>query len=894
MNAVAPYIVYLMSALTAVIILLFLAAHSWQQHLAPGARAFSWVMLTLAGFATFNGLIILTDTPDSTLLVGRVGFIFVAPLPVIWLIFVLQYTGHQAWLTKRRLLWVSLVPAITLLAIWIDPLLPLIWADYQMVLVGPFMLFDVRFGPLMVLFILYTYGLMLWTAVSMLRGVFYLTPLYRRQVLAILIAILIPMAVNILYVTRFMHLLPHVDFTPLGFALSGLVMTWNLFRYRLFSLGPIAREVLIERMQEGVLVLDPRDYIVDANPAARTVLGMPLSGLAAITIDQLLPMWPQIRSQVDTTSPVTEEIMLPGRVSAREFELSITPLYDGAGNFSGRLLILHEITAHRQIESELRQRALELESLAFISGLVRTAATLETFLPDALAQATQVLGAAFTSVYLLKSGTDILELCGNYPLDFPMVGLQHRLGEGITGHVAATGEVYITEDVTRDPRAHLLPQEVALTMATALRSQVSLPLRVQDVVLGVLHVGLAEKRPFRSAEIRLATAVADILAGAINRFMIVAGLEREVAARTADIRAEQEKLAIILNSVQDAIVLFDLDLMVDYVNPAFVVVTEYSAEEVCGIASLTDWLTYLPEHSRQMLQAAINEQRSWQGELTLPGRNGRFYEAALIISPVHNMQGELIGYISSHHDITWRLELEQARSQFLSNVSHQLRTPVTNIKLYADLFKVGQSEEKRNHYMHILMEQVDRLEHLVQDIIEMTVLDSGEGLQSWEIISWPDLLEAIGGRFATDAQESQLTLTISPLPSDLPVVYGDSIRLVQAVAELVSNAFVFTPPAGVVTVTLDVPSVEKRPWLTIAVRDTGPGIAPAEQERVFERFYRGQLAASGHIPGTGLGLSIVQAIISAHGGRVTVESVVGQGSLFVCWLPITVGETATA
>jgi signal transduction histidine kinase len=116
-------------------------------------------------------------------------------------------------------------------------------------------------------------------------------------------------------------------------------------------------------------------------------------------------------------------------------------------------------------------------------------------------------------------------------------------------------------------------------------------------------------------------------------------------------------------------------------------------------------------------------------------------------------------------------------------------------------------------------------------------------------------------------------------------VKGDQARLAQALSELVENALIFTPAGGQVTVEAETTKEEGQHWVTIAVRDTGPGISPEEQERLFERFFRGTLAESGHIPGTGLGLSMAQEIMRAHGGRVTVKSQVGEGSTFTLWLP---------
>jgi len=132
------------------------------------------------------------------------------------------------------------------------------------------------------------------------------------------------------------------------------------------------------------------------------------------------------------------------------------------------------------------------------------------------------------------------------------------------------------------------------------------------------------------------------------------------------------------------------------------------------------------------------------------------------------------------------------------------------------------------------------------------------------------------------------------VPLDLRVsrvhqVKGDAALLGQALSELVENALIFTPSGGQVSVSVRSVEQQDGSWVSIVVEDTGPGISPEEQERLFERFFRGVLAESGDIPGTGLGLSIVHKIMEIHGGRVTVESVIGEGCAFTLWLRSSVG-----
>ncbi len=536
----------------------------------------------------------------------------------------------------------------------------------------------------------------------------------------------------------------------------------------------------------------------------------------------------------------------------------------------------------RRADEELFRRAIELETLAHISSALRTAQTVEEMLPLVLRNAAQAFEAAMAAIFLVDSETGSLVARACHPPDVYPVGLHHPPNVGITGHVFTTGEVYLSEDITNDPLLCVLPGEAE--HVEVVRGVMSLPLRTQERAIGVMDFVTIEPHLFSDDEVRLATAIADIAANAIHRAMVVQGLEEQVAARTAEIRAEQEKVETILRSVGDAIVMSDLEMRIQYVNDAFTALTGYSAEEV--MQQHVDFMfgQTMPEHERQSLRLALNNGQAWQGEVTGRRKDGRAYDATLVIVPMRDADGRLMGYVSSHQDIGQFKELERARNRFITNVSHELRTPAANVKLYAHLLRKAHRPDKTERYLQVLEEQAERLENLIQDILEMTALDSGQAVTAWESISLLTLVENAATRYQSRAESSGLTLSVVPLPPDLPVVKGDPARLVQALGELVENAIIFTPTGGQVNIQVETAEEKEGQWVTVSVRDTGPGIGADEQDRVFDHFYRGSLAESGHIPGTGLGLSMVHEIMDAHGGRVTIDSTVGQGSVFALWL----------
>jgi PAS domain S-box-containing protein len=540
-----------------------------------------------------------------------------------------------------------------------------------------------------------------------------------------------------------------------------------------------------------------------------------------------------------------------------------------------------EIVERLRVEHTLAQRNRELALLHDAGQALSSTLDVDRVLDATLEEVGRLLNVVGCSIWLADSETDEL-VCmqATGPKAESVRGWRIPRGEGIAGHVAHSGESLIVADVREDRRYF---RGVEDETGLSLRSVVAVPLRVKGRVTGVLEATDLEPNRFQQPDLTLLESLSNSAAIAIENARLIEGLEDEVVARTAEITAEQEKSEAILHNVGDAIAMFDRDLSIQYVNPAFTERTGYQPAEVLGreIFLLLGGVT--AEQNRQSLLGLLSEGRPWQGEIAVHRKDGRLYDALFTVAPIRDAAGQLTGYVSSHEDISRFKDLDRARSRFITTVSHQLRTPVTNMKLYAHLLRAGQRTDKTEHYLQVLDEQADRLSHLIQDILEMTTLD-GQTIASWSPVSIPTLIEHVMNRFRSIADQAGVGLQAEPIPPDLPLVNGDHIRLNHALAEVVENAVAYTPAGGRVTLAVDATDSDVGRWVTITVRDTGPGVSADEQSRIFDRFYRGKVVEAGQLPGTGLGLSMVQRVMEAHGGRVTVESQLGEGSTFTLWL----------
>ncbi len=227
-------------------------------------------------------------------------------------------------------------------------------------------------------------------------------------------------------------------------------------------------------------------------------------------------------------------------------------------------------------------------------------------------------------------------------------------------------------------------------------------------------------------------------------------------------------------------------------------------------------------------------------------------------------------------------ELDRLRDQFVSNVSHELRAPIANVKLHLGLLTHGRPE-KYDEYLNTMQHETVRLEKLTENLLDLSRLDRGVTA----MVLMPMDVNQIATLLIIDrallARERGLRLE-HHLQPDLPLVLANPLGVEQVLANLLANAMNYTPPSGSIHVTTAVADWDGHPGVTVTVSDTGPGISARDLPHLFQRFYRGEAGRRSGTPGTGLGLAICQEIITRLGGRITVDSRPGEGARFSVWL----------
>lgn len=340
---------------------------------------------------------------------------------------------------------------------------------------------------------------------------------------------------------------------------------------------------------------------------------------------------------------------------------------------------------------------------------------------------------------------------------------------------------------------------------------------------------------------------------------------------------ERNKLDTLFLHMTDGVVAYDRDGALIHCNPAASELLERSADE-CVYADLFEPLC--------PFETVMAMQRSdfVASELTVGERTVELYFAPF-------SDEERGGVLVVLHDVTQQRKAEERRREFVANVSHELRTPLTNIRSYAETIRDAGDElprELENSFLDIVINESDRMTHIVQDLLTLSRLDSGRSETNMARFDFGAAIDSVLRSIELEARRHGHELTHDY--HDLPMIMGDRGRIEQVMLNVLGNAVKYTPDGGHIRVTAG--TVGERVWMEVA--DDGIGIPKADRSRIFERFYRVDKARSRESGGTGLGLSIATEIVQRHNGTLSLVDREGPGTTVRLELPIRQSEVGGA
>jgi len=379
-----------------------------------------------------------------------------------------------------------------------------------------------------------------------------------------------------------------------------------------------------------------------------------------------------------------------------------------------------------------------------------------------------------------------------------------------------------------------------------------------------------------------------ILSGLPKVFRRPAGQLRVIAEtldRQKSLLAEEEiSISVILESMTEGVVITGEDLRIRLVNKAAIAMFHLRGE----VKGLLLPEVFMGHELQAVAQRAAATGEVQRGELTLgiPGRSERCHlvvTAATLHSPDKASFG---GCLMVLYDVTRLRELESVRREFVANVSHEFRTPLSIINGYLEtLQEGGVGREMMRKSITVMRRHADRLNHLIEDLLTISRMEEKGGRLETLPMNMGVLLANVIEHLESEVKERGAHVRLE-IPSELPPVMVDEYRIEQAFSNLLVNALRHGVPLEGDRSNVVISAFLQGSEMAISFRDHGPGIPIHDQEHIFERFYRVGGDRARHTGGTGLGLSIVKNVVQAHGGRVALESRPGEGSIFTIFLPV--------
>ena len=473
------------------------------------------------------------------------------------------------------------------------------------------------------------------------------------------------------------------------------------------------------------------------------------------------------------------------------------------------------------------------------------------------------------------------------------------LGLGVNPNETALASAALTREVT----VAVFISIWVLVILGAVFNALTITRPVKELLRGVRSIALG------NFNARIDLPVGGELGELLTGFNAMASqLEAYDEANIEELTAAQVKQQSLIATMADGAILLDAEGRIVLANPTARRLFRWEGRNLEGqelVEELPDLLAIELHAPLDLLLSRGTDSEDLRCSVGEPARTLR-----IVLQSVRDASGETLkGIAVTVQDLTREVELNAAQSRFISNVSHELRTPLFNIKSYVEtLHDMGDqlSDEEKQEFLGVANAETDRLTRLVNDVLDLSRLESGRAVQ-FEAMSMRPAMEQTLRTYRLNADEKNVRLLLDA-PEDLPEVLANWDLLLQVLDNLVGNALKFSRPGGVLALRAyawpdscqmvvsetsddaEGPSCQLTsplPRLRVEVADTGYGISAADQERIFDRFFRVENAVHTEV-GTGLGLSIVRGILEKHGAQVAMASEPDVGTTF--WFDLPLGE----
>ncbi|MBK6647357.1 MAG: GAF domain-containing protein [Anaerolineales bacterium] len=576
---------------------------------------------------------------------------------------------------------------------------------------------------------------------------------------------------------------------------------------------------------------------------------------------------------------------------------------------------------------ETQERARQLTTLNDITRQLTSTLELNPLLQNILENAVGILNCEAGSLFMVDDQTDELVFRVTVgPVADNLIGKRLAPGTGIVGRAVQSRKPIIeNEDQNSSSRFKGVDQQTGFVS----RSLLAVPLQAKDRVIGVVEViNRRDGLPFVRDDSALLTAFAGQAAVAIENARLYTLTDQELASRVEELSVMQRidrELNASLEMDRAMRITLDWALRQSAAGAGLIGILEETNLRVMAHQGLDEQMaalgerllmkielpsmtaaieTGLPQRAEVAVEASRNKLlMASQNQMVIPIRRETTVIGLLYLESSGDAQADLdfLTRLTDHAAIAISnaqlysqvQRANEAKSEFVSLVAHELKNPMTSIKGYTDLLAsgaVGQITDMQGNFLTTIKSNVERMSTLVSDLNDNSKIEAGKLRLEFKATKIVDLVEEVIRTFTRQLEEKKQSLNLN-VPSNLPAMWADRVRVAQVLTNLVSNAYKYTPEGGLIHVGVE---ESQNQWdadgaprvLHIWVKDSGIGMAPEDQQKIFQKFFRSDDPKARESPGTGLGLNITKSLVEMQGGRIWFESEYRMGTAFHFTVPV--------
>ena len=895
---------YILPLLIAMVIASSVAVYAWKRRAtASGVIALALLALACAEWSLGYALEIAGADLPTKIFWGKSQYFGIGTIPLLWVIFAYSHSHPGAPLPRRNILLLSILPLITLIFALTTELHGLIWKSVRVETVGAFSALKVTHGLWFWIYWIYSNALLAAGTIFILRSLNRMKGLFRRQNMVLLIAVLVPWFGNVLYVSG-RSPIPNLDITPFAFTISVVVFALGIFRWKLVNLAPVARDLVVERMRDGMIVLDTQGNIVDINPAVQKTLGLSAAEAIGQPARDVFNASPSMIERYANMLEGQDEIVLGEGESQIWYELRMTPLVDSGERLLGRVVTVRNITAKKKAEEALRLSEekyrkiyenvadviYETDNQGHLTSISPSVERRAGYRPD------ELIGRSVTEFFVFPGQYEALDALmteNGLVNDFEAV-LRKKDGSSIfvsiTAHILfdATGQGVATAGVLRDISERKQAEERIRQMNAELERRVverTSQLQESNVYLSSLietSIALNESLDLNEVLDRILVQVQKLVPARALNIMFIEGEYARIVRRIGYQGLEKIEQNLLhfrfpiswptfhqMHTTQQSICIADtvgepgwqniqsLEWVRSYIGIPLVI-----SDETIGFLNASHSEPNFFDQRHLLILEALARHASIAIQ-----NAGLLDELKKALEKEQGMRNQLV-----------QADKLAALGKMVSVIAHEINNPIQTVKntlyLLEDQILPG---SPAIDYLKMASTEANRISDLVAQL-RGTYASGSNAIVPVDVLA---LLAEVRDLLAPQLKKNQVEWCQPD---------GDGVRqstvlavrnnLKQVFINLCLNALeaMEANQAGKLTVHSYTSPDGRR--LGVDFHNTGPLIPDEALPLIFDPFFTTKKN------GTGLGLSISYDIVRQHQGEILVESGPGKGVTFTIWLPL--------